>query len=212
MTPRRLVVGISGATGIAYGVQALRFARAAGIETHMVVTAAAQQTRAYETGLTAQELRALADVAYKPADVGAAIASGSFRTAGMIVAPCSVRTLAAIAHGLGDNALTRAADVTLKERRRLVLLVRETPLTLAHLRAMTAVTEMGGVVMPPVPAFYLRPCSVDDIVDHTVARALDLFGVDVPGTPRWGDDHAGPIPPTGRTTVEAHQESPRVRG
>lgn len=184
--PRRLVVGISGATGIAYGVQVLRFARAAGIETHLVVTAAAQQTREHETDLSVRDLRDLADVAYKPADVGAAIASGSFRTDGMIVAPCSVRTLAAIAHGLGDNALTRAADVTLKERRRLVLLVRETPLTLAHLRAMTAVTEMGGVVMPPVPAFYLRPRSVDDIVDHTVARAFDLFGVDVPGIPRWG--------------------------
>lgn len=185
--PRRLVVGISGATGIAYGVQVLHFARAAGIETHLVVTAAAHQTREYETDLSVHDLRDLADFTYKPADVGAAIASGSFRTAGMIVAPCSVRTLSAIAHGLGDNALTRAADVTLKERRRLVLLVRETPLTLAHLRAMTAVTEMGGVVMPPVPAFYLRPQCVDDIVHHTAARALDLLDVDVPGTPRWGE-------------------------
>lgn len=186
MTPRRLVVGISGATGIAYGVQVLGSARAVGVETHLVVTPAAQQTRDYETDLSVRELYALADVVYKPADVGAAIASGSFRTTGMIVAPCSARTLAAIAHGLGDNALTRAADVTLKERRRLVLLVRETPLTLAHLRAMTAVTEMGGVVMPPVPAFYLHPKSVHDIVQHTVARALDLFDIDVPGTPRWG--------------------------
>ncbi|GGB23431.1 flavin prenyltransferase UbiX [Flexivirga endophytica] len=185
---RRLIIGISGATGIAYGVQALRFARAAGIETHLVITAAAQQTRAYETDLSARDLRQLADVTYKPSDVGAAIASGSFRTDGMIVAPCSVRTLAAIAHGLGDNALTRSADVTLKERRRLVLLVRETPLTLTHLRAMTAITEMGGVVMPPVPAFYQRPRSVADLVRHTVARALDLFEVDVPGIPRWGDD------------------------
>ena len=185
---RRLVVGISGATGIAYGVRVLRFARAAGIETHLVLTPAAQQTRAYETDLSARDLRDLADVTYKPADIGAAIASGSFRTDGMIVAPCSVRTLAAIAHGLDDNALTRAADVTLKERRRLVLLIRETPLTLAHLRAMTAVTEMGGVVMPPVPAFYLLPRSVEDIVDHTVARALDLVGVGVPGILRWGED------------------------
>lgn len=195
--PRRLIVGISGATGIAYGIQVLGFARAAGIETHLVITPAAQQTRDYETDLSANDLRELADVTYKPADIGAAIASGSFRTDGMIVAPCSVRTLSAIAHGLGDNALTRAADVTLKERRRLVLLVRETPLTLAHLRAMSAVTEMGGVVMPPVPAFYLRPQSVDDIVHHTVARALDLLGVDVPSTPRWGDgdgsnSHAAP--------------------
>lgn len=192
--PRRLVVGISGATGIAYGVQALRFARAAGVETHLVVTPSGQRTREYETDLSARELRGLADAAYRPADVGAAIASGSFRTDGMIVAPCSVRTLAAIAHGLGDNALTRAADVTLKERRRLVLLVRETPLTLAHLRAMTAVTEMGGVVMPPVPAFYLRPRGVADVVRHTVARALDLFGVEVPGIPRWGPGPAAPGP------------------
>ncbi|HET6738961.1 MAG TPA: UbiX family flavin prenyltransferase [Kribbella sp.] len=191
----RLVVGISGATGIAYGVQVLRFARAAGIETHLVVTGAAQQTRSHETAMSARELQTLADVTYKPAEVGAAIASGSFRTTGMIVAPCSVRTLGAIAHGLGDNALTRAADVTLKERRRLVLLVRETPLTLAHLRAMTAVTEMGGIVMPPVPAFYLRPDSVDEIVQHTVARALDLFDVDVPDIPRWnGGDSAAPEP------------------
>lgn len=186
--PRRLVVGISGATGIAYGVQVLRFARAAGVETHLVVTPSGQQTREYETELSVQDLRNLADVAYRPADVGAAIASGSFRTDGMIVAPCSVRTLAAIAHGLGDNALTRAADVTLKERRRLVLLVRETPLTLAHLRAMTTVTEMGGVVMPPVPAYYLRPRSVAEMVQHTVARAFDLFGIEIPGVPRWGED------------------------
>lgn len=192
---RRLVVGISGATGIAYGIRVLDFARAAGVETHLVVTPAAQQTRDYETDLSARDLRELADFTYKPADVSAAIASGSFRTAGMIVAPCSVRTLAAIANGLGDNALTRAADVTLKERRRLVLLVRETPLTMAHLRAMTAVTEMGGVVMPPVPAFYLRPRSVDDIVHHTTARALDLLDIDVPGTPRWGED-----PPSGPTS------------
>jgi 4-hydroxy-3-polyprenylbenzoate decarboxylase len=213
LTPsRRLVVGISGATGIAYGLQVLRFARMAGIETHLAVTPAAQQTRAYETDLSVRDLRDLADVAYKPADVGAAIASGSFRTDGMIVAPCSVRTLAAIAHGLGDNALTRAADVTLKERRRLVLLVRETPLTLAHLRAMTAVTEMGAIVMPPVPAFYLHPRSVDDIVHHTVARALDLFEIDVPNTPRWGDDDSdltSPNPAPTRTpsnpTRKAHR-------
>ncbi|MFC6703991.1 UbiX family flavin prenyltransferase [Flexivirga alba] len=191
---RRLVVGISGATGIAYGVQVLRFARAADVETHLVVTSAAQQTREYETDLSARDLRAMADVTYKPSDVGAAIASGSFRADGMIVAPCSVRTLSAIAHGLGDNALTRAADVTLKERRRLVLLVRETPLTLAHLRAMAAVSEMGGVVMPPVPAFYLRPRSVEDIVRHTAARALDLLDIDVPGTPRWGDDADAAVP------------------
>ena len=187
METRRLVVGISGATGIVYGTRLLELARKAGVETHLVVTAAGQQTRAYESDLSVRDLAAMADVSYRPADIGAAIASGSFRTAGMIVAPCSVRTLSAIACSHGDNLLTRAADVTLKERRRLVLLVRETPLTLGHLRAMTAVTESGGIVMPPVPAFYLRPDTVDDIVDHTVGRALDLFGIDVPDLPRWGE-------------------------
>lgn len=185
--PRRLVVGISGATGIAYGVRALEFARKAGVETHLVVTPAGQQTRAYETDLTAADLAAAADVTYRPADVGAAIASGSFRTSGMLVAPCSIRTLSSVAYGGNDNLLTRAADVTLKERRRLVLLVRETPLTLGHLRAMTAATESGAIVMPPVPAFYLRPQSLDDVVEHTVGRALDLFGIEVPGMPRWGE-------------------------
>ncbi|MEY9926795.1 4-hydroxy-3-polyprenylbenzoate decarboxylase [Catenulispora sp. GP43] len=184
---QRLVVGISGATGIAYGVRVLELARKAGVETHLVVTPAGQQTRAYETDLSMPDLAAMADVAYRPADVGAAIASGSFRTAGMIVAPCSIRTLSAIAYSNGDNLLTRAADVTLKERRRLVLMVRETPLTLGHLRAMTAVTESGGIVMPPVPAFYLRPETVADIVDHTAGRALDLLGIDVPDMPRWGE-------------------------
>lgn len=184
---RRLVVGVSGASGTAYAVRTLELARKAGVETHLVVTSAGQQTRAYETDLDARSLAAMADVTYRPADVGAAIASGSFRTAGMLVVPCSVRTLSAIAYASNDNLLTRAADVTLKERRRLVLLVRETPLTLGHLRAMQAATESGAVVMPPVPAFYLRPRSVADIVDHTVGRALDLFGIDVPDLPRWGE-------------------------
>ncbi|MFH9350848.1 UbiX family flavin prenyltransferase [Kitasatospora sp. NPDC017646] len=164
----------------------LELARKAGVETHLVVTPAGQQTRAYETDLSAADLAAMADVVYRAADVGGAIASGSFRTAGMIVAPCSIRTLSAIAQSNGDNLLTRAADVTLKERRRLVLMVRETPLTLGHLRAMAAVTESGGIVMPPVPAFYLRPSSVDEIVQHTAGRALDLLGIDVPDLPRWG--------------------------
>lgn len=180
-------MGISGATGIAYGVRALELARKAGVETHLVVTPAGQQTRAYETDLSAADLAAMADVSYRPADVGAAIASGSFRTAGMLVAPCSIRTLSAIAYGNGDNLLTRAADVTLKERRRLVLMVRETPLTLGHLRAMAAVTEMGGVVMPPVPAFYLRPNGIDELVGHSVGRALDLLSIDLPELPRWGE-------------------------
>ena len=182
---RRLVVGISGATGIAYGIRVLELARQAGLETHLVVSAAGQQTRAYETELSARELAAIADVSYRPADIGAAIASGSFRTHAMVVAPCSVRTLSAIAYCGGDNLLTRAADVTLKERRPLVLLVRETPLTLGHLRAMTAATESGAIVMPPVPAFYLRPQGVQDIVDHTAGRALDLLGIAIPDLPRW---------------------------
>lgn len=185
--PRRLVVGISGATGIAYGVRALELARKAGVQTHLVVTPAGQQTRAYETDLTAADLAAMADVTYRSADVGAAIASGSFRTAGMLIAPCSIRTLSSVAYSGNDNLLTRAADVTLKERRRLVLLVRETPLTLGHLRAMTAATESGAIVMPPVPAFYLRPQSLDEVVEHTVGRALELFGIEVPDLPRWGD-------------------------
>ncbi|MEU9481691.1 UbiX family flavin prenyltransferase [Streptomyces sp. NPDC048191] len=179
------MVGISGATGIAYGVRVLELARKAGVETHLVVTPAGQRTRAYETDLSARDLAALADVSHRPADIGAAIASGSFPADGMIVAPCSVRTLSAIAFAGGDNLLTRAADVTLKERRRLVLMVRETPLTLTHLRAMTAVTEAGGIVMPPVPAFYLRPGTVEDIIDHTVGRALDLLGIEVSELARW---------------------------
>lgn len=184
---QRLVVGICGASGIAYGIRVLELARKAGIETHLVITPAGQQTRACETDLTARDLAAMADTAYRPADIGAAIASGSFRTDGMIIAPCSARTLSAVACGTGDNLLTRAADVTLKERRRLVLLVRETPLSLGHLRAMTAVTEMGAVVMPPVPAFYLRPQQIDELVEHTAGRALSLLGADVPGMTRWKD-------------------------
>jgi 4-hydroxy-3-polyprenylbenzoate decarboxylase len=184
----RLIVGISGATGIALGVRAMELARAAGAETHLVVTRPADRTRACETELTARQLRALADFTHAIDNIGAAIASGSFEADAMLVAPCSARTLSAIACGTGDNLLTRAADVTLKERRRLVLLVRETPLTLAHLRAMQTVTEMGGVIMPPMPAFYLRPQSVGDIVTHTAGRALDLLGVKVADLARWQGD------------------------
>lgn len=184
---RRMVVGISGATGICYGTRVLELARKAGVETHLVVSPAGQQTRAQETSVTARDLAAMADVSYRSADIGATIASGSFRTDGMIVAPCSARTLSAIAYCNSDNLLTRAADVTLKERRRLVLLVRETPLSLGHLRAMTAVTEMGAIVMPPVPAFYLRPRTLDAIVTHTAGRALDLLGIGMPDLPRWGE-------------------------
>lgn len=182
---RRIIVGVSGATGIAYGVRILELLRAAEVETHLVVSKAGHMTRAYETELTARELEALADVNYAPADVGAAIASGSFRTMGMIVAPCSIRTLAEIASCVSSSLLTRAADVCLKERRRVVLLVRETPLHAGHLRAMLAATEMGAVVMPPVPAFYTRPRTIGDIVDHTAARVLDLFDLDSPDVSRW---------------------------
>jgi 4-hydroxy-3-polyprenylbenzoate decarboxylase len=182
---RRIIVGITGATGTAYGIRVLEFLRAADVETHLVVSKAGHLTRGYETGLSARELEALADVSYAPADVGAAIASGSFRTMGMVVAPCSIRTLAEIASCATSTLLTRAADVCLKERRRVVLLVRETPLHAGHLRAMLGATENGAVVMPPVPAFYTRPRTIEDIVDQTAARALDLFDIEVPGIPRW---------------------------
>jgi 4-hydroxy-3-polyprenylbenzoate decarboxylase len=193
----KLVVGISGATGFVYGARILELAARAEMETHLVVTASGQLTREYETDLSAREVAALASMAYRPADVGAPIASGSFRTRGMIVAPCSIRSLSAIACGLSDNLLTRAADVTLKERRPLVLMVRETPLHLGHLRAMTALTEMGAVVMPPVPAFYLRPETVEDIVTHAAHRALDLVGADLSDAPRW---HG----PDGRASADGH--------
>lgn len=182
---RRIIVGISGASGVAYGLRALERLAEAGVETHLVLTRSAALTIGYELDLPVEAVRAKAAVVHPIADVGASIASGSFRTEGMLVAPCSMRTLAAIATGNTDNLLTRAADVVLKERRRLVLLVREAPLHLGHLRNMVAVTEMGAIVSPPVPAFYARPKTVDDIVDHTVARALDLFGIEVPGAVRW---------------------------
>ena len=178
---------ISGTTGIALGARALELLREAGVETHFVVTRHAQQTRALETDFSAEDLRGLADVSYAAGDMGAAIATGSFRTMGMIVGPCSVRSLAEIAGGATSSLLTRAAHVTLKERRRLVLVVRETPLSAVHLRNMLAVTEAGGVVVPPVPAFYLRPASLEDVITHVVARALDPFGLDVT-IPRWGED------------------------
>jgi len=183
---QRLIVGISGATGIVYGVRILERLRAAQIETHLVVSKTGQLTRGLETDLEAADLTSLADVVYAPGDLGAAISSGSFRTAGMIVAPCSVRSLAEIASGVTSSLLTRAADVCLKERRRVVLLVRETPLHAGHLRNMLAATEMGAIIMPPVPAFYTRPKTIDDIVDFTAARALELCGIEMPDMPRWG--------------------------
>lgn len=183
----RLIVGITGATGIIYGIRALQVARALGVETHLVVSRAGEMTRAYETEMSREALHALADVSYPVQDVGAAIASGSFRNLGMLIAPCSVRTLAEIASGVTTTLLTRAADVALKERRRLVLMVREAPLHAGHIRNMLAVTEMGGIIHPPVPAFYTNPQSIADIVDHALGRALDCFGLDMPGLPRWGE-------------------------
>ena len=173
----RIVVGITGATGAVYAVRLLARLKATGCETHLVASPAGVLNVHHELGLDRRALEALADHAYSPADVGAAIASGSFASEAMVVTPCSMRTLAAVAHGLSDNLLTRAADVILKERRRLVLMVRETPFNLAHLRNMTAVTEMGGVIFPPLPAFYHRPQSIDEMVDDTVERVLGLIGV-----------------------------------
>jgi 4-hydroxy-3-polyprenylbenzoate decarboxylase len=181
----RLVVGITGATGATYGLGLLRRARALGLETHLVVTPAGVLNAHHELGLDRKALENEADHAHAPGDVAACLASGSFATTAMAVAPCSMRTLAAIAHGLGDNLLTRAADVALKERRRLLLMVRETPLNLAHLRNMAAVTEMGAVVFPPLPAFYHRPDSVQALVDDTVERALALLGVDGAAPRAW---------------------------
>ncbi len=182
---RRLVVGITGATGAAYGVKLLERARALGIETHLVATPAGVLNVHHELGLDRQRLEALADHAHSPGDVGACIASGSFSTAAMVVAPCSMKSLAAIAHGLSDNLLTRAADVTLKERRRLLLMVRETPFNLAHLRNMTAVTEMGGIVFPPLPAFYLKPANLDEVVAEGVERVLGLLGFEGAAPNEW---------------------------
>ena len=182
---RRVVVGITGATGAVYAVRLLRRLREAGRETHLIASAAGVLSVHHELGLDRRALEQLADVAYAPGDVGAAVASGSFAIEAMVVAPCSMKSLAAIALGMGDNLLTRAADVTLKERRRLVLMVRETPFNLAHLRNMTAATEMGAVIFPPLPAFYHRPQSLDDLIDDTVERVLALLGVDEAAPRRW---------------------------
>ena len=184
--PRRLVIAITGATGAVYGVRLLQhLAVVKGIETHLVVSDAANLTLHQEVGMGRRDVEALADVVHNNRDVGASIASGSFQSDGMIVAPCSMKTLAAVALGLSDNLIARAADVVLKERRRLVLMVRETPFNLAHLRNMTAVTEMGGIVFPPLPSFYHRPQSIEEMVDHTVARVIDLFAIEHALAPRW---------------------------
>ena len=173
---QRLVVGITGATGAVYGLRLLERGRELGIETHLVITPSGVINAHHELGLDRRTLEQRADHAYAPGDIGACLASGSFATAAMVIAPCSMKTLAAIAHGFSDNLLTRAADVTLKERRRLLLMVRETPFNLAHLRNMVAVTEMGGIVFPPLPAFYLHPKSIAEMVDEGVERVLALLG------------------------------------
>ena len=183
---RRLLVGITGASGALYGVRLLARARALGLQTHLVVTPSGVISAHHELGLDRSALEALADRSYAPGDIGACVASGSFEIAAMVVAPCSMKTLAAVAHGLSDNLLTRAADVMLKERRRLVLMVRETPFNLAHLRNMTAVTEMGGVIFPPLPAFYHRPATIDELVDDTVERVLSVLGMQDASPKAWG--------------------------
>ena len=184
--PRRLIVAITGATGAVYGVRLLQqLSSTPGIETHLVVSDAAVLTLHQETGLQRREVEALAHVVHKNRDIGASIASGSFQSDGMIVAPCSMKTLASVALGMSDNLIARAADVVLKERRRLVLMVRETPFNLAHLRNMTLVTEMGGIVFPPLPSFYHKPSSIEEMIDHTVGRVIDLFGIEHALAPRW---------------------------
>jgi 4-hydroxy-3-polyprenylbenzoate decarboxylase len=185
---RRLVVGISGATGIIYASRLLELLKPTDVETHLVVSRAGDITRSQETDLTPERMRGLADVTYTIGNIAAPLASGSFKTIGMVVLPCSMKTLAEIATGLSESLLSRAADVTLKERRRLVLMVRETPLNLIHLRNMLSVTEAGAIVFPPVPAFYTEPSSIDDMVTQTVGRILDLFDIETPGIRRWGED------------------------
>jgi flavin prenyltransferase len=184
-TPARLIVGISGASGTIYGVRILEMLRKAGIETHLVMSKSAEMTLVYETELKPKDVRALASVSYPVTDIGAAISSGSFPTMGMIIAPCSIRTMAEVATGVTASLLSRAADVVLKEKRRLVLAVRETPLHGGHLRSMTTLADIGAVIAPIVPAFYNRPQSVDDIVNHTCGRLLDMFGIDTGTVKRW---------------------------
>ncbi len=191
MTAQRIIVGITGATGFLYGVRVLELLQPMPVEVHLVISKAAQITRAYETVYTLDEVTALADVVHPVDNIAAAIASGSFQTMGMLIAPCSMRTLAAIASGVTDTLLTRAADVVLKERRRLVLMTRETPLHLGHLRNMTSVTEMGGVIFPPTPAMYQQPQTINEIVTYSVARALDLFDLTVADIPRWEETIQG---------------------
>lgn len=182
---RRIVVGISGASGAVYGVRLLHLLRRAGVESHLVVSRSAQVTLAQELDMGLDDLRALADAFYPNADIGAAISSGSFRVDGMVIAPCSIKTLSEVATGCTGSLLSRAADVMLKERRRLVMMVRETPLHAGHIRSLAAVTDAGAIVYPPVPAFYARPATIEEMVDHTLGRVLDLFGIETGAVKRW---------------------------
>lgn len=188
--PPRLIIGISGASGVAYGVRLLKMLQNSMIETHLIMSKAAQVTLAHETDHKVKDVKALADVWHDIDDMAAAVSSGSFLTLGMIVAPCSVKTLAEIATGVTTTLISRAADVVLKERRRLVLMVRETPLHAGHIKNMLAVTEMGGVIAPPVPALYARPKTLDEMIDHSLGRALDLFGIASDHLHRWGEEKA----------------------
>lgn len=185
MSAQRLVIGITGASGIVYGIRLLETLRDIGVETHLVMSKAAEMTMAYETDFKPKDVRALARVNHMIGDVGAPCSSGSFPSDGMIIAPCSMKTLAEIATGVTSNLISRSADVILKERRRLVLMARETPLTLVHLRNMAAVTEMGGIIAPPMPAFYANPQNIDALVDHSIGRVLDLFGIESGRVKRW---------------------------
>jgi 4-hydroxy-3-polyprenylbenzoate decarboxylase len=184
--PRRLIVGITGASGAIYGVRLLRLLQDTGVETHLVISRSAKITLTQEMDIGVAEVSALASVAHQVDNIGASISSGSFKTMGMVIAPCSMRSLAEISSSVTSSLVTRAADVVLKERRRLVLLVREAPLHLGHLRAMTAATEMGAIIYPPVPAFYARPASLEQMVDHTLGRVLDLFDIENTAVSRWG--------------------------
>ena len=187
----RIVIAITGASGVAYGVRLLELLRALDVETHLVMSKAGERTLVEETSIAVRDVRALADVVYPATDIGAAIASGSFKTMGMIIAPCSVKTMGEIRTGITSSLVSRAADVMLKERRPLVLMVRETPFHLGHLRTMTTLAEMGAIIAPPVPALYAKPESINDMITYTAARVLDLFGLDVSGINRWGEKPTG---------------------
>ena len=187
-----LLVGITGASGAIYGARLLELLRSCNVETHLIVSRAAQMTLAYETSLKLADVERMATVVYSNSDVGAACSSGSFPTRGMVIAPCSIKTMSEIATGMTGNLISRAADVVLKERRRLVLMLREAPLHIGHIRSMAAVTEAGGIIYPPVPAFYAQPKSIEDMVDHTLARVLDLFDIDTGKIRRWTGERERP--------------------